>query len=212
MRRLATAATLLAASLALSGCVLTPPSAPPPPTDAAPAPDPTSTQPSSSPDAAPSSTPTQAADGEPTGTVEGSTAVISNDGVTWRLELLDFGPAPLDQLTEYAGEDGAPAPAPPAGMEVGWGCFRATLEEAESGYGSLIDVVSQFTVPGGDDGWDYETVDRDLDLYGASGDVGTVIDRVCPVVLAPEGFDYAAITTITYGNQGDDLELQIPAP
>lgn len=210
MRRLATAATLVAASVALSGCVLTPPSAPPPPPVGTSQP-PTSA-PTSQPSTAPSAQPTQpAGDGTTNGTVEGSTAVITDEGVTWRLELLDFGPAPLEELTEFAGDDGAPAPEPPSGMEVGWACFRGTLEAAPDDYGSVTDVVSEFTVPGGEDGWDYETVDRDLDLYGASGEVGDVIDRFCPVVLVPQGFDYAAVTTVTY-TDGDNLELSIPTP
>lgn len=208
MRRLASASVLVAAIVALSGCVLMPPSAPPPPTT--PTQPPTSTQPPAT-TSAPSAQPTQtgAAD-EPSGTVEGSTATITDEGVTWRLELLDFGPAPLDELTEFAGDDGAPAPEPPTGMEVGWACFRATLEEAPDDYGQVIDVVSEFTVPGGEDGWDYETVDRDLDLYGANGEVGTVVDRMCPVILVPEGFDYGAVTTVTYSSSGDNLELEIP--
>lgn len=210
MRRLASASVLVAATVALSGCILTPPVAPPPPTTTTQPPT-TTTQPTTS--SAPSTQPTQTgAAGGPTGTVEGSTAVITDEGVTWRLELLDFGPAPLDELTEFAGDEGAPAPEPPAGMEVGWACFRATLEAAPDDYGSVIDVVSEFTVPGGEDGWDYETVDRDLDLYGASGDVGTVVERMCPIVLVPEGFAYDAVTTVTYADSGADLELTIPTP
>lgn len=208
MRRLAPAAAL-AATVALAGCVLTPPSAPPPPAATSQPPSAQPSQPSQ-----PAQPAQPAADAAPTGAVEGSTAVVTNEGITWRLELLDFGPAPLDELTEFGGDDGAPAPAPPAGMEVGWACFRGTLEAAPDDFAAVVDVVNQFAVPGGEDGWDYETVDRDLDLYAADGSVGDVVDRFCPVVLVPEGFDYSTITTVTFDlvTDGDDLELVIPVP
>lgn len=208
MRRLASVGALLVAAAALSGCVISPPSAPLPPIATT---EPTGTQPGTQ----PSTQPSQPAAAEaPTGTVEGSTATITDEGVTWRLELLEFGPAPLDELTAFAGDEGAPAPEPPAGLEVGWACFRGTLEAAPDGDAAVIDVVSEFIVPGGEDGWDYETVNRGLDLYGADGEVGEVVDRFCPVILVPEGFDYSAVTTITYdlATSGDDLELVIPAP
>lgn len=211
MRRLASAAALVAATVALAGCVFTPPSAPSPPTDTT---QPPTTQPTTQPSSQPTQPTQTAAGGAPTGAVEGSTAVITNEGVTWRLQLLDFGPAPLDQLTAFGGDDGAPAPAPPAGMEVGWACMRGTLEAAPDDGAAVVDVVNQFTVPGGEDGWDYETADRELDLYGAAGSVGDVVDRFCAIVLVPQGFDYSALTTVTYDlvTNGDDLELVIPTP
>jgi hypothetical protein len=212
MHRIRTALVVAAvATVTLAGCVLTPPAAPPidPGTTASGTPAPQPTSPSQPPSAQPSQ---PAPGGGESATVDGSTATLSADGVTWRLELLEMGPAPLDELTEYNAEEGAPAPAPPSGYEVGWACFRMTLVEAADQYATLVDVVRDVRVPGGEDAWDYEVIENEHDMYGASGEAGDVLDRVCPVLLVPEGFAYDAVTIELATESGDEVTVEVPAP
>lgn len=210
MARLLPALAAAAATLALAGCVLSPPALqqaeplPPLPQPSQPS---QPTQPSQSPGSPSPSTPSDDA-----ATAEGSTATLSSEGTTWQLELLELGPAPLDQLTEYGGDEGAPAPAPPAGYEVGWACFRMTVVEAPDGYASLVSVVHEFSVPGGEDAWDYEVIDLDNDMFAASGAPGDVLERVCPVLVVPEGFAYDAVTATVRTESGDLIDTSIAAP
>ncbi|GAA2173844.1 hypothetical protein GCM10009846_17420 [Agrococcus versicolor] len=211
MARLLPAVVALLATAALTGCVVLPQAPPPPVTPPQPAPtQPSPAQPSP---AQPSATPGQPApsSGESSAEVDGSTVTATAEGITWTLELLALEPAPLDALVAYGEDEGTPAPPAPEGMEVGWACFRATLVAAPEDYAYVLDVA-EFTVPGGEDGWDYEVAELDEDLYAAGGSVGEVIERTCPVMLVPDGFDYAAVTVLVENGDADPLEAVVPAP
>lgn len=220
-RRVASLAALAASFVLLAGCAVLPPGAnetdsgaQEPAPSAAPVPAPT-TAPSDAPAA--SEAPDESADDQPPGSasqggIDDIIFVVANSN-TWRVELLEVGPANLDELVMY--DSGAAAEAPGGREELVWVCFTAVQT---SGYpGTAISDDFRFEIWATDGtrydhltAIDYAMAEDDQDLYYAQGhDLDVPYEGVCALFIVPRGLELTQVMIVP--DNGDPVELDLPS-